>query len=404
MISMNTRPKLRDVGVHPITHNGQHGLILQDPLQLSEQTVFVPQELAVLLPLCDGTRDLPTLQAMLAARAKTPVPADLVSGFIAILDDTFLLDNARAADAIQHAVDAYHSAAARPAASAGLSYPSDADALRRWLDEYIEALDAPLHTRPGVRGVLSPHIDYMRGGPIYARTWTAAAAAARTAELLIIFGTDHAGGSRLTLTRQSYATPYGTMPTDQDAVDQLSAAIGTAAFADELHHRKEHSIELSLTWVHHMRGGAPCPTVPVLCGPFHDFIAGTGTPEKDATIESAVAALQALAAARRTLFVASGDLAHMGPAFDTAPLGWVERAQMQLDDRVLLGAICAGDADCFFAILNAGQSRRNVCGLAPIYLMLRALGGAKGTEVGYDRCPADEQKTSFVSIAGVVLE
>jgi AmmeMemoRadiSam system protein B len=405
MIASKTNPKLRKIGAHPVTHNGQRGYVLRDPLQLSDQSVFVPQELAVALALMDGTNDIPMLKLKLAAQTGMRVPDGLLEHFIDYLDNAYLLDNERAADALRQAVDTFRCAGSRPPASAGLSYPAEPDDLRALLDGYVAALDEPPADMPGARGVLSPHIDYQRGGLTYAATWTAAATAAREAELVVIFGTDHAGGELLTLTRQSYATPYGLMPTDQEAVDRLAAAVGGGeAFASELHHRAEHSVELSLTWVHHMRNGDPVPTVPVLCGSFHGFITDDRAPMDDPAVTAVVEALQAIAAGRRTLFVASGDLAHMGPAFGTPPLGWADRAKLYVDDRKLIDAICAGDAVGFFEMLKAEGDRRNVCGLAPIYLMLRALGESVGTRVAYDRCPADEDFTSVVSVGGVVLE
>ena len=76
------------------------------------------------------------------------------------------------------------------------------------------------------------------------------------ADLAIIFGTDHSGGlGKVTPTRQSYATPYGVLPTANGIVDRLADALGEEeAFAEELHHRKEHSIELASVWLHHAPG------------------------------------------------------------------------------------------------------------------------------------------------------
>ena len=48
------------------------------------------------------------------------------------------------------------------------------------------------------------------------------------------------------------------------------------------------------------------------------------------------------------------------------------------------------------------QDRNNVCGVPPIYLALRMLGQVQGEQVAYDRCPADEDGTSLVSVCGVV--
>ncbi len=48
------------------------------------------------------------------------------------------------------------------------------------------------------------------------------------------------------------------------------------------------------------------------------------------------------------------------------------------------------------------EDRNNVCGLPPIYLALRLLGETAGETVAYDQCPADEENTSWVSVAGMV--
>lgn len=66
--------------------------------------------------------------------------------------------------------------------------------------------------------------------------------------------------------------------------------------------------------------------------------------------------------------------------------------------------ICAGDAEAFYRKLEAEHDRRNVCGLAPVYLTLRLLGETFGECAGYDRCPADQNGTSWVSICGVALK
>ena len=73
-------------------------------------------------------------------------------------------------------------------------------------------------------------------------------------------GTDHSGNDRFSLTRQHYATPLGVMPTDLAPVDRLATVIGEKwAFAGELRHRQEHSLELPLVWLQFLRGGEPVP-------------------------------------------------------------------------------------------------------------------------------------------------
>lgn len=404
------KPKLRELEVHPIQYRGQAMIVLRDPLKLSEATLAIPQSLAPLLALMDGTRDEAGLEAGLQIRTGVRLAPHLLSRLLTDLDQAYLLDNERFAQAKAGALRAYREAPFRPLTtldgSGAASDPTQAAAqLQSWIDA-LPPPDSTITSSAAIRGLISPHIDYERGGPVYAQVWRAASQAAREAELVILLGTDHQGAGRtLTLTRQSYATPWGVLPTDQPSVQALAAALGEeAVFAHELHHRSEHSIELAAVWLHFIRDRAPVPLLPILCGSFAPFIAGEDDPAGYEPFSVAVEILREVMAARRTLVVAAADLAHMGPAFgDPYGLDFVARAQLRNADERLLATICAGDAAAFFAQLKAEGDRRHVCGLPPIYLTLRLLGQAQGDLAGYAICPADPQGLSFVTIAGVVL-
>jgi AmmeMemoRadiSam system protein B len=225
------------------------------------------------------------------------------------------------------------------------------------------------------------------------------------AQVAVILGTDHfSQGRLLTLTRQNYSTPYGVLPTEQRIVDGLAAAIGSeAAFAGELNHRTEHSIELAAVWLHHMRGGRPCHLVPILCGSYGQFVQGSADLNADPALESFVTHLREELRGRQAVVIAAGDLSHVGPAFDGEPVDAAGCARLRLADEKALAQVCAGSADGFFSNVQQIGDRNNVCGLPPIHLALRLLEPVSGEEVAYDRCPADEHETSFVSIAGVIL-
>ena len=153
---------------------------------------------------------------------------------------------------------------------------------------------------------MSPHIDYARGGPVYARVWKRAAEMVKAADLAVVLGTDHFGeDGQLTLTRQHYATPFGTLPTAREVVDALAEAMGVeTAFAGELRHRSEHSIELAAIWLHYIREGQPCELVPILCGSFGRFIQGEADPEGDPAINALLGAFKEAVAGRRVIVVA----------------------------------------------------------------------------------------------------
>ena len=384
-------------------------LLLRDPLNLSSTSIAIPRPLAPLLALMDGTRDAAALEAALQVRAGVRLAPGLLEKLLSDLDRAYLLENERFVQAKGAALEAYRQAPFRPLTLDGDSFAPRSDVAGAQLQAYIDALpEAEPAAQPGpIRGLVSPHIDYQRGGAVYAEVWRAAAQAAREAELVIILGTDHQGDlGTITLTRQSYATPWGVLRTDREATTMLARALGEeAVYAEELHHRSEHSIELAAVWLHFVRNGEPVPLVPILCGSFAAFVAGEADPADHRPFAALVEVLQAAMAGRRSLVVAAADLAHVGPAFgDRYGLDFVARAQLRQADEQLLGAVSAGDATGFFSQIQAEGDRRNVCGLPPIYLALRLLGDTHGRPAGYAQCPADPQGLSFVSIAGVLLE
>ena len=400
----NQCPKLRTVDVRPVVLDGRPVILLRDPLQLTDKTVVISQELAPVLALCDGTRDLNGLLASLTIRYGLRIGPGVLKQLLVTLDEALLLENERFAQARRQILTEYRQAPSRPLISAGQSYPTDAEELKRLLRGYLEAAETASPGSTAIRGLISPHIDYARGGPVYAAVWKRAVDAVRRADLVVLLGTDHYGDALVTLTRQHYSTPFGVLPTAQDVVDALAEAIGEdEAFAEELYHRCEHSIELAAVWLHYLREGQPCELVPILCGSFNHFMQGEADPQHHPTINRVVEVLRQATAQRQVLVVAAADLSHVGPAFGGAPQDLWERARLQAADDELLAQVCAGDAEGFFATLKRDGNRRNVCGLPPIYLALRLLSPVQGELIAYDRCPADQQGTSFVSVCGVVF-
>ena len=425
-------PKLRPVEVRPLVDRGRPVLLLRDPLALTDKVAILPQGLGPLLAFMDGSRDVPALHAALLIRAGVRIAPEIIQHVIDQLDDALLLETERFAQAYAELLRTYQSAPFRSPSLAGAGYPAEPAALRGLLDGYLTGLSvngtgaetslahiAEAAAQTGLEGVseqwgqaeivglISPHIDYQRGGPVYAGVWGQAADAVQSADLAIIFGTDHTGSiGRITLTRQHYATPYGVLPTDTEVVNAIATAIGEeAAFDEEIHHRGEHSIELAAVWLHHIRGGQACQMVPILCGSFQHFVDGQADPATDAALEATLDVLRTAIVGRRALVIAAADLAHVGPAFhDPLPIDPVRYVQLQSADETLIQTLAYADADAFFDTIAAERDRRNICGLPPIYLMLRLLGAnARGQLTGYDRCPADGANTSFVSVCGVIF-
>ncbi|MBE0696555.1 MAG: AmmeMemoRadiSam system protein B, partial [Anaerolineaceae bacterium] len=351
------------------------------------------------LTLCDGTRTAAGLRATLAIRYGLFLTTERIVEFLDSLDEALLLENQRSRSARAVAQVEFRKAAFRPPSSAGQAYPSESKELAETLDQYFEPPGESIEDN--ICGLVSPHIDYERGGPVYAKVWGTAAHAAQNADLAIIFGTDHfSEGQSFSLTRQNYATPFGVLPTDTAIVDELARAIGEeTAFAGELHHRREHSIELAAVWLHHIREGKPIPIVPILTGSLETASDhGNGN-----SIESVLRVLGKAIRKRKTLVIAAGDLAHVGPAFEGEPVNPGKLIQLKSADDELIAAMCRADAEGFYNAIRRVQDANNVCGVAPIYLTLRLLSPKRGERRGYAVCPADEKKTSVVTICGITF-
>jgi MEMO1 family protein len=390
--------------IHPGGHaDGEPLVAFRDPSGIVARIAVVPRAVALLAVLCDGTRAPAEVAREFERRTGVPVSDGQVERLVRELDDALLLDSPRL-HAHREALRAEYARAPRRAPShAGAAYPGDAGALRLALDGFRAAVAAepappPLAPAPGAPAALvAPHIDYHRGGAMYARAYRSLPAA--PPDLVVVLGTDHIGDRRpFTLTRKSFDTPLGAVATDAALVDEL-ARRHAGLFDDELHHRGEHSIELQAVWLRHLYGEAAPPLLPVLCGSLHAAVDRRRPPDDGGFLAS----LAELTAARRVVVVAAGDLSHVGPRFGDGPLDAEARAAVERADRELLEAVAAGDAAAFFAAVAAAGDRHRVCGLAPIYHALRLVPGRGGALLGYDRCAADDAGASFVTIAAAAL-
>ena len=407
MTDSNHRPRLRRVEPRRIQYQGQHFIHLHDPLGIAERNILLPEGMAPLLALADGTRDAAGLQASLLLRTGVHIPQEQIQELIQGLDEACLLDNDTYEAAVAAALASYREAESRPPSHAGAVYPDNRSRLAAALSDYERrAPDVePLPASARVTGVVSPHIDYERGWQTYAQLWARCSGALDDVELVVILGTDHKGGpGALTLTRQSYASPLGTLPTDHEVVDGLAGVIGEGeAFEEEIHHLSEHSIELAAVWLQRS-AGREVPTVPILCGSLHEVVAGVTDAEGYGRLDDAIGYLEGVIRERRTLVIAGGDLAHVGLAFgDPSPVSAPGRASLAAADARTIAAIDAGDAQAFLDISRAERDARKICGISPIYIALRLLRGSRGESLGYDQCPADSGGGSLVSIVGSIL-
>ena len=407
------RLKLRPVEATPAEHQGQRMLRLSDPLRLSDAVLFAPMALVPVLQRLDGRHTFEDIKAQCKSLHGMDISEESYRAMVSRLEEAHLLEGNGFASWSASLKSAFLSAPVRPSFLSGRSYDADPARLRSKIDGFFTGDDGPgslAKNSPApaksLRGVVAPHIDFHRGGATFA--WAYKSIAERSdADLFVVLGTVHAPTKNMyNLTDKSFETPFGTLETDAGFVEELSRRLEVNSFQDEFVHRAEHSIEFQAVFLQYLFAGVrPVLFVPILVGSFHRFVAHGESPRGDAQVETFVAALKEMVAAYRqnggrVCLIASVDFAHVGPQFgDEYPVDEVRLKELEEADGKSLQAVCRGDAEEFYWSVAKDGDARNVCGLAPIYTMLRVLGDCEGEVLRYSQWPDPNGTVTFSSVA-----
>ena len=269
-------------------------------------------------------------------------------------------------------------------------------------------------------GVLSPHIDFARGGPAFA--WAYRQIVEKSdADLFVIFGTAHQWmQNTFSVSRKHFDTPLGVVETDKQFIGRLGQKLAAEPggremnlFGDELAHRTEHSIEFQVVFLQHILGERrPFKVVPILVRSFREFVVDSRLPITAEPIKAFVSALRATVKeyttakngqpAGKVCFISGGDLAHIGPRFGDRDRLDRQRLESQAeDDRALLAAACRADSAGFFQHVASSQDRNRICGLSPTYAMLEVMQPRHGKFLTYGQAndPSGASCVSFGSLA-----
>lgn len=412
------RPKLRSMSARRVEHGGESLVVLEDPYRLSESPIVLALDAYVhVVRHFNGRNSLLDIQELALRSASQHLELSALRDLVEQLDRAFALEG----PAFDSAVRAFRESRRRPAAMAGRSYSKEparlADDLARLFrgpgGAGVPALPAPngrgddgsASAKPRLRAILSPHIDFHRGGPAY--TWAYKSLAERgDADLFVILGVAHQPCKRrFVLTRKDFETPLGVATTDRDYVDRLAEAAGPHLFDDELTHRSEHSVEFQAVFLKHILGDRPFSIAPILVGSFHDLLIRRVDPMSDPEVSRFVEALRRVEreSRRRVAYVGGVDLCHVGPEFgDPMPVDEATRDRVRSFDLELLRRAEAADAAGWFQTVAEVGDRWRVCGVAATYTMLRALGPCRGELLKYDQA-IDEQRRCCVSFASMLF-
>ena len=394
MASRSSRPALRPIE-SIVVPDARHGrlLVLRDTHGVTDASAAIPPALLPIVARFSGAQTCEQIARDASQEIGAQVPVELVVKLASELDEGLFLEGPRFREALSKVQRDFASAPVRAASHAGGAYMDDPAELRDYIDERcLQAADAGKtngKSAPRVNGALvglvAPHIDPWRGRVGYGHAYGALKRALLEQEVdtFILLGTSHAPMQQpFALCRKGFATPLGTMEPDLAAIDALAGAVPFDAYADQFNHKREHSLEFQVVFLKHLLGDKPAKIVPVLAGLNEHQARGTD-PAGDSAVEKMMSALRALVESSegRAVLVAGADLAHVGPRFGDERPGRAELEALGATDRDSLARATVPDAAAFWEQVARDLETRRVCGLGPIYSLLRALPtGARGDD------------------------
>lgn len=421
--------------------------MLRDTQGVTSSQALLPIEAIPIVGRFTGAMTCEQIAEAVSREEGESVPVDVVVKLATELEEALFADGAPYRRERARIEREFVSAPVREASHAGGAYHGDAEELARYIDLECLGVGSLGERRRAVNGVTSnraadggtsnraadggtsngvsarapngsassaagrlvglvaPHIDPWRGARCYGAAYGALAASLPSdVDTFVLFGTSHAPMREpFALCRKAFATPLGPMEADLDAIDAVARACAFDPYADQLNHKREHSIEFQAVFLRHLLGGRRARIIPILASLGEHQLTGE-SPAKARQVTRFFDALREIVADRRAIVVAGADLAHVGPRFgDPRPLDDREREALGATDRDSLARAERVDAEAFWEHVASDLDTRRVCGLAPVYSLLRTMArGARG-EVRHYEQTVDPEEGSIVSHAAMTF-
>jgi AmmeMemoRadiSam system protein B len=404
-------PKIRPVNAFPVLYSGKEMICLKDASGLAENTVLVPKHVLFILSMLNGENTVRDIQAAYMRTFGNILFSDHIEKIIDDLDNNLFLEGERFAAHQQRLIAEFRKAETRPFLHLGDGPLREPARLKRELASYYSHPDGPGDTVPeipsgNIKGVMVPHIDYIRGGPCYAWGYRGMETLDEV-DTFIILGVNHmAAEPPFSVTPKPFETPLGLMDTDRDFVHALIENCNQDLLEGEFYHRGEHSVELQAIWLKYLYADKDdVKIVPVLCGSFESLIAQGISPIDDAGVRNFVKGVKETIAAsgRKVCLIASVDLSHIGPQFgDQHSVSPGDLAGIRNADLETLRSVEALDTEGFWQSAARNANERHICGLTAIYTLLSIIEVREGKLLKYSQW-RDERGYGCVTFASMVF-
>ena len=420
-------PHARPVQPMPVQKEGKQFVALRDPSMLIQQTMVVqPQALGV-IQLFDGELSSAEIAARIVAeetperdsvliQAKDQIEklAEQMDQFGLLWGPTFdgyekqMAENLHKAGAFPIQASASLVQLAHQAQGGDSKPPEDVEAQKVWgkelavgmLEGWLQSAEDPEFDSP-VIGLVVPHLDYVRGGEVYAsgyRAWVGA----KKPDRVVILGTNHFGmGDGAVMSRLDFDTPLGRVSADQAVINGMAEKLGDRIFRDELDLLPEHSAELHLPFIQYLFGDVPV-VVGLVPDPLIPMIEDDGkrvsTDELTSALREVLEEVGGL-----TYFVSSADLSHVGPQFgEPKPVDDDRQMEVERHDREHLAKFLENDSKGFLEAMEWCKNQTRWCSIGNMSA-IGTLVSADSIELIDYRQASDDRGAQMVSVASIAF-
>jgi hypothetical protein len=407
----SSRPRLRPIEsiVVPDRRHGK-ALMLRDTQGVAKTHAVLPMELVPIIARFNGHKTCEAIAREVSAEAKSEVPVDLVVRLANELEQSLFVDGAPYKAARARIEREFADADVRSASHAGGAYHGDPRSLADYIDQDCfgvatagSATNGHANGAGRLVALVAPHIDPWRGARCYGEAYgVLARALPADADTFVLFGTSHAPMREpFALCRKHFDTPLGRAHAHLDAIDAIARGCTFDPYADQFNHAREHSLEFQVVFLQHLLRGRRAKIIPILAGLGAEQSSGA-SPRENARVERMFDAVRRVIEDTRAVVIAGADLAHVGPRFgDPKALDEGARSRLDTADRESIAHATRLEAEPFWEHVSADLDVRRVCGLAPIYSLLRTVSPSARGRLGHYEQTIDPEEGSIVSHAAV---
>jgi MEMO1 family protein len=399
-------PKLRYIDTFPIEHQGTKMVCLRDPQKTDGKMLMVSPEALYIISYFNGENSILDIQTNIMRKYGSIIYKEQIVELVHQLDEALLLDSDKYKAYQKKTLEDFNSSKVRLSSHAGLSYPSRTEELDEWMRGYFNKLDDN-NTDIEIKGLISPHIDFSRGGKSYARVYREILNNTEC-NIFIIFGTSHYAdvGNPFILSRKNFCTPYGEVQPNNSVIDMIEKSCEWNIYEGEIFHRDEHSIEFQVVFLQYLLNTKKeFNIVPILCNSFYEFVRDGRSPIENTRVSKFLYTVKEIVneLGNNVVVIAGADLAHMGPKFGDeetvkeTTLKWIKQR-----DQISINYTENLDAEGFYRSVEKEKDKRKICGLSPIYALLNTVNAKNGKMMDYGQA-LEHATGSVVTYASVAF-